>query len=218
MNIYVVVEGRGDKKVYEEWVPLVNPSLSYVENAADISNSNFTVVSAHGYPFYFGTIEAAIEDVNSHGNIDRLVLGVDSEDMSFAEKMAEMEGFISERPCSASVYVVIQHFCLETWALGNRRVFPRSPHSQLLLEYRRVFNVLADDPELLPPYPKHGLNRAEFAEKYLRTILCERNTNLGYVKGNPKALLKPTYFQQVKKRLEETQHIASFATFLNAFN
>ena len=30
MNVYLIVEGNGEKKVYTHWVPLVNPKLSVV--------------------------------------------------------------------------------------------------------------------------------------------------------------------------------------------
>jgi len=77
--------------------------------------------------------------------------------------------------------------------------------------------VLVNDPELLPAYPEEKLNRSQFAMRYLSLALYEKYKRLTYSKGKPNALLHPRYFNQVKRRLEETGHIRSFEAFLNAF-
>ncbi len=218
MNFYVVVEGEiGERFVYEKWIPFANSEITYVDTIFNIVNNNFAIIVGGGFPNYFDVIESAIEDVNSVGNIDRLVIAVDSEEMSFEEKSNEISSFLRDKSCSATISIIIQHFCLETWALGNKRVGPRNPKSLRLRTYKNFFDVLENNPELLPPYPPNNLNRAQFAEKYLRTMLNDRNRNLTYSKRNPKVLLKQSYFSEVKKRLETTGHIASFRTFLNAF-
>ena len=218
MNIYVVVEGEvGERYVYEKWIPFVNPEMSRVATIFDIANNHFAIIAGGGYPNYFDVIAAAIEDVNSVGNIDRLVIAIDSEEMSFEGKYDEVSEFIRDKLCSSPIFIVIQHFCLETWALGNKRVGPRNPLSPIVRKYKTVFNVLERDPELLPPYLPEGLNRSQFAERYLRAMLNDRYRNLTYAKRNPTALLYKTYFTEVKKRLETTGHIASFQTFLDAF-
>jgi len=46
MNIYIVVEGEvGVKKVYQHWVPLVNPNLNYVDHISLIVRNNFSILS-----------------------------------------------------------------------------------------------------------------------------------------------------------------------------
>ncbi|MBF0550851.1 MAG: hypothetical protein HQK60_09980 [Deltaproteobacteria bacterium] len=83
--------------------------------------------------------------------------------------------------------------------------------------FQNFFDVLTLDPELMPAYPPVAKNRAQFAEKYLRAMLLEKNRNLTYSKNNPEALLPQTYFEEVKNRLVDTGHIHSFSAFLNAF-
>jgi len=219
MNILVLVEGEiGEKYVYEKWIPYVHTRITYVKSIFDIVQNNFSIISGGGYPNYFDVINNAIEDINQLGNIDRLVIAIDSEEMTFEEKLLEMQDFIKDKACSVSIKIVIQHFCLETWALGNKRVGPRTPKSAIMRRYKEFFNVLENDPELLPPYPANNLNRAQFAERYLRAMLNDKNKNLTYSKRNPKALLHRTYYNEVKNRLEKTGHISSFATFLEAFS
>lgn len=217
MNIYIVTEGKAEKIVFQSWIPLVNPSLSYITNLDDLANDNFYIISAMGYPYYFNIIENAIQDVNNLGRFDRLVLSIDSEDMTRQDKYDEIYEFVSRLNCITEIIVVIQHFCFETWALGNRKLFRTNPSHSKLREYKRLFNVKTNDPELLPSKPDEEMNRAQFAEKYLRLALNDRFRNLSYIKSNPKALLHTTYFTQIKNRLDDTGHIASFDDFLNAF-
>ncbi len=189
MNVYIVSEGMGEVAVYRKWVPLVNPALAYVSNVFEMKGNNFSIVAGGGYPNYFDVVSAALEDVNEAANIDRVVVSVDSEDMSREEKSHEMRSVLEGKECSAEIFVVVQHFCLETWALGNKRVGPRNPGSRRLREYKAIFNVLSDDPERLPPVPQEDLNRAQFAERYLREMLLDKHRNLTYTKSNPRALL-----------------------------
>lgn len=216
MNIYVVTEGKAEKIVFEHWIPMVNPSLSYIERIDDLTNNNFYVVSGNGYPYYYEIIEDAIQDVNQIG-FDRLVVSLDSEEMTKQDKYTEANEFISQKYCVADIRIVVQHYCFETWALGNRRLIRTNPSLPKLREYMRFFDIKLADPELLPGKPDEELNRAQLSEKYLRCALNDRHRNLTYSKSNPQYLLHPTYFTQVKSRLSDTGHIASFDDFLKAF-
>ncbi len=218
MNLYIVVEGEvGEKYLYRNWIPLVNPILSYVQHISMIVENNFAILSGGGFPNYFDVIEAAIDDVNNYPNIDRLVIAIDSEDLSYSEKLSEMNHHLSQFRCKAETRVIIQHFCLETWALGNRQIIRQNPQCPKLIQYKRFYNVRSADPELLPPYRLEELNRAQFAEIYLRRALNDKFRNLTYTKSNPEALLNAKYFQRVKERFEQTNHIRSFNDFLTSF-
>ena len=218
MNIHIVVEGEvGEKKLYQHWVPLVNPKLNYVDHISLLVRNNFSILSGGGYPNYFDTIASAIDEVNSLNNIDRLVISVDSEELSFKEKFDEMYEYLSQFNCKPEIKIIIQHFCLETWALGNTVILRTNPQLQSLIRYRRFYNVRLKDPELLPPYEPEELNRSQFAEKYLRHALNDKYRNLTYTKSNPGALLHNRYFERVKERYEKKDHIKSFCAFLTAF-
>ena len=218
MNIYLVVEGRvGEKQVYGFWVPLVNPVLKITNNIEEVTENCLHVISGGGYPNYFDVIADGIKDVEANKTFDRLVIAIDSEDMSYEDKKTEIQTFIKDYKTLIDYRIVVQHFCLETWALGNRVIFPRNPKNSHIREYRNYFNVLINDPELLPDYPKEELNRSQFAEKYLRFTLNDKYKNLSYSKNNPQALLHITYFERVRSRFLETGHISSFRDFLEAF-
>ncbi len=217
MNYYIVVEGPAEKRVYKDWIKHLRPELNYVKDIFDINNNHFSIISGGGYPQYFEIIESAIEDVNSHTNIDKLIISIDSEDMTFNEQYDELNEFLSDKVCSADVQIIIQHFCFETWALGNKRIGPRNPErGSELHKYKAIFNVLNNDPELLPNYPKEELNRSQFALKYLVTLLKAKNSS--YSKRMPNAVINNHFFEGVKKRCVVNNQIGSFKLFLEAFS
>ena len=163
-------------------------------------------------------IDAAVADVTQDHTFDRLVVCVDSEDMTLQAKRDEIEQYIDHATHGHFDYrVVVQHFCFETWALANRKIGSRNPQNSRLREYRRLYNVLTLDPEGLPALPAEQLNRSQFAEKYLRLTLNDKNKGLSYSKSNPKVVAHDKYFAELCNRLRETGHIQSFQAFLDAF-
>lgn len=215
MNYYIVVEGKTERKVYKGWVKYLVPELQYVNAIYDISQNHYSIISGGGYPEYFKTIAIAIDDVNSHNGIDKLLISIDSEDMTFQEKYDEITDFLSGKYCSAQIEIIIQHFCFETWALGNKKIVPRNPsRSSEVYNFKIFFDVLNQDPEDLPPCSKYALTRSQFAFKYLVALLREKNSN--YSKGHPEAVINIQFFNQIKNRLQTNKHIKSFNNFLNA--
>ena len=217
MNYYIVVEGKTEKYAYHAWIPQINSELTPVNLPEFVTENNYYIVSSMGYPQIFETIDKAIEDVNEIGLYNRLVIFSDSEDMTLEEKQQEIQDYINGKYCSIEIFIIIQHFCFETWALGNRVVFRRNPKTDKLKQFRRIYDVRINDPELLPPHPTNGLNRSQFAEVYLRTILNDRYRNLTYIKGDGIIIGHPKYFSQVKLRYEETGHIQSIAPLFRVF-
>lgn len=217
MNIYVVTEGKTEAALYKHWIPLVNQKLKVIDNLGDLGQESLYIISAQGYPDYFSIIDAAILDVNQFRTFDRLVITVDSEDMTRQEKYDEINNHVAPKGCVATIKIVIQHFCIETWALGNRALMKKNPSTARLINYKRLFDVRVNDPELLPPKSDESLNRSQFAERYLRAALNERHSTLTYSKGRPQALMHYKYFGEVKGRYTETGHINSFGDFLAAF-
>lgn len=216
MNIYLVVEGEvGEKRVYTKWVPIVNPCLQIVQDIEEVTSNCVYIVSGGGMPQYFDTITAGIEDVAANPQFDRIVVAVDSEDMTYSEKYEEVEKHILSVNNQINYRIIVQHFCLEAWALGNKVTVRKNPQDAKLREYIKLYNVRQEDPEGLPGYLE--FNRARFAENYLRKALNDKYRNLTYNKSNPGALLNNKYFERVKDRYINTGHISSFDDFLTAF-
>lgn len=218
MNVYVLVEGEHTEiEVYKAWIPLINPQLSYARSLDDVDENKFMLFAGFGYPGYLDRIVGAIDTVNSNLSIDRLVIAVDSEDLSLDEKLNELNNLLDIHKCRVEVKLVIQHFCIETWALGNRLLLGRNIQDYELRKYKQIFDISTEDPERLPDYPPKNINRAQFAFRYLVLAIREKYHKLVYSKRKPLVLTHPKYLEQLKKRFHETGHIASFEMFLLAF-
>lgn len=216
MNYYLIVEGITEKKVYKKWIPYLRPELSHVPAIYDISENNFSIISGKGYPQYFDVIDFAIDDVNSNPQVNEVVISIDSEEMTLEDKINEMKDFLDGKDCTANINIMIQHFCFETWALGNKRIGPRNPpRNSIVFEYKNYFNVLTQDPELLGGYDRDELNRSQFAYKYLASLVRQRGTS--YSKTHPTAVLNKQYLEGVIKRFSQNGHIRSIKTFLDIF-
>lgn len=218
MNYYIVVEGKKvEPAVYNKWISYINPELNLISHISKFKENNYLLFAGCGYPNYFNVISTAAQEVLENPIIDYLVIAIDSEDMTYEEKYQEIHNFLSYYIDKIKIIIIVQHFCIETWALGNKLIIRRNPQNSQLIHYLRYFNVVSNDPELLPPLEEEQLTRAQFAEKYLRRALNDRYRNLTYSKNRPDVLLHPRYFQQVKLRYDKTNHIQSFGKFLDAF-
>jgi hypothetical protein len=170
VRYYIVVEGAsGEPQIYPNWIRYINDTLTQIHDVRDTRDNTYYMVSGYGYPNYLKVIENAIEDVNALKNIDCLVVAVDSEDKTFQEKHDEIAGLVNGKLKRSCLKIIVQHFCIETWALGNRVSCRKNAQDKPLLEYRRIYDVRNNDPELLPPY--RDMNRAQFAYAYLRRMI-----------------------------------------------
>jgi hypothetical protein len=216
MRYYIVVEGAsGEPQIYPKWIQYTNDTLIQIRDLRDKRDNAFYLISGYGYPNYLNVIEGAIEDVNTLGNFDYLVVAIDSEDKTYQEKYDEIIACVDKNLKKTTLKIIIQHFCIETWALGNRVACRKNAQDKTLLEYRRVYDVRNADPELLPAYK--DMNRAQFAYSYLRCVLYDWYPGAVYTKAKPAAILDEGYFSQIKKRSESTMHIQSFKVFLDTF-
>ena len=220
MNIYVLVEGeRAARKIYRSWIPIVNPTLKYIDYLNQLDQNNFFISAGFGQSqFLTNRIENAIKDVNNLA-FDRLVLAIDSEDKSYEDKLTEITERVVGLGCNVPVKYVIQHFCFETWLLGNKQTFRKKTDDNELQKFRTLFDVRNNDPELLPTYSERAWNRAQFAFQYLRAGLRDVHpaNRISYTKKQPGVVVTEGYFSQVKKRYLDDNHIMSFRWFLDAF-
>lgn len=227
MNIYVVVEGeRTEKLVYASWISILNPDLTQAIRLEDVDHNKYFIEGGGGLPYLFQIIEGAIENIitistNGYQLFDRLVVVVDSENLTMAEKDQEIRDFINEKcalnKCVIDYRIIVQHFCFEAWALGNRQLKKGNIQSSTLRKYIADYDVSRLDPELLPPRSSEQLNRAQHAKKYLRLFLNEKYPKQGYSETNPGPLCHVKYLRKIDERRMNTGHVNSFGAVLTAF-
>lgn len=219
MNIYFLVEGKVTEDIiYKSWIPQINDSYKIVSRIEDVDNNCIFLISGGGYPSYFEKIKSAQKDIIEYDIFDKLIIAVDSEDFTIDEKLKEVDEFIKGESITIDYEILVQHFCIETWFLGNRKIYSANPQNPKLKTYQSIFNVAKKDPELLPEYQTEKLNRSQFASSYLSLLLKEKNKRLVYRKSNPQLMCEKTFFEQLVNRYQNTNHIRSFGKFLDLFS
>lgn len=120
--------------------------------------------------------------------------------------------YLADTNTITQLVIIVQHRCIETWLLGNKKVFKRNPKSQFLRECVNFYNVSVLDPESMGKEINFNTH-AQFHEAYLSEIFNEKN--ISYTKRNPGVAADLTYLTQLKKRVQDDSHIMSFKALMD---
>lgn len=217
MNIYFLVEGkRTERKVYPKWLSILVPQLTAVKDPHKVTLNNYYLFSGNGFPSLLNNhLTNSISDVNSIGKFDYFAICLDSDEKSVEERKQEVIDFMTKKEIvldeNIKFVLIVQNKCIETWFLGNTKIFKRNPQSFELREYISFYDVSKQDPEDMTNYGSFETT-AQFHEDYLKELLSERN--IQYTKNNPRGVTEQVYLDQLINRVSKTRHISSFATFL----
>jgi hypothetical protein len=229
MNLYVLHEGElTEKKVYQAWIRHAFADLREVQLASELGGGSFFLISGGGYPEYERRYRDAICEVRDNPSIDHLFVCVDSDGWTRERRAAEvrerLEGLARVHDLRSGndhveVHVIVQHVCLETWFLGNRSMTLRSTPTATFAEYLAHHDVRALDPEAMPllKRPDHR-NVQRFHQAYLRELLKNCEPPLQYIKSRPEAVITRDYFDALRSRLLETDHMPSLRHLLDTWN
>lgn len=218
MNIYFIVEGEHtETKVYPKWLEHLLPSFQRVHTASQATSNNYYLFSGKGYDRLLGTVlDNSIDDIILTNNFDYLVICVDADNRTVEETISEVQTIISnipsQLPSHTSLKIIVQNKCIETWFLGNRRIWTRNPQSKQLREYIEFYNVYELNPEDMGQINDTD-TVSEFHYNYLKEILNEKG--IKYTKNNPNHVKEKHYLDQLIKRQEETNHLQSFKTLID---
>lgn len=205
MNVYFLVEGKTESRVYPKWVSHFVPKLKRVNHPTEVIADNYFLISGHGYPSILDNfLVDSVEDVNSVGKFDYLVLVIDTDDQSVDEKIAEVELFIEEKNIDlkgCQLQIIPQVICMETWFLGNRKIYTRVPPNVECSFYSKHYDVSKNDPELMKKPDTHTETNADFHYDYLKAML--EPANIRYSKSRPYGVGDAHYIDELKKRIKE---------------
>ena len=217
MNVYFLVEGkRTEVKVYPAWLSHLVPELQRVESPDRVTINNYFLVSGEGYPsLLYDHLPNSIEDIKTFGKYDYLAVCLDAEENTVEETRKEVEEFLADKNIKlgkTKLVLIIQNRCIETWFLGNRRIYSKNPQSKPLLDYTRHYDVSVDDPETMQKYA--GFNtHAAFHEAYLKALFEAKN--ICYTKKRPGDVVKPFYLEELISRIEsQATHLMTFRSFI----
>jgi hypothetical protein len=222
MNVYFLVEGRRtEAQVYPAWLTVLLPTFKQVGSPGEASRQCYFLISGNGYPSVVQeTLKNAIADVNEHGNYDYLVVCLDADDLSVAERLDEIEAILAQlrfgdedawKLTRTQLQFVIQNRTIETWFLGNRKLLTAAPQGDRLRQFLKFQDVSELDPETIKLHPTFE-HLAEFHHEYLKEIFRERG--LAYKKRDPGHVKDKTYLEQLRARVDvQPGALKSFQTF-----
>lgn len=215
MNLYFLVEGQTEARVYPQWLHRLAPFYTQVRHARQARRNNFFVFNARGYPSIIKKhLPLAIDEVNDLGNFHYLILCFDADEESIARREHFLFDFLDQenkRLSRARLVVVVQNCCIETWFLGNRKLFTPRPRDPLLALYRDFYDVHERDPERMGRF-YGATTRQYFHQDYFK--LLAREHGLHYRKGNPSMVEHAEYLRELLARHRETGQMESFGHFL----
>ncbi|MFD2112086.1 hypothetical protein [Thiorhodococcus fuscus] len=204
MNIYFLVEGKTERIVYPKWLAYFLPELSRVDSPRDAVENNYYLISGGGFPgILTDHLVNAVDDFNECGSYDYLALVIDGDDLSFQEKTDEVRSFVKDEGLvigDDSLKIFPQIVCMETWFLGNKRIYSRNPSDKDVALLSRHYDVSVYDPEIMPKPNDYVGTLARFHYSYLKAMF--RDKNISYSKSRPGAVCEPSYVRHLVNRLE----------------
>lgn len=218
MNLYIIVEGRRtEKKVYPAWLSHLIPSLSPVNWAYQVEKNNYFLFNGNGFPaLLHNHLKNSIDEVNELKKFNYLALILDVDESTVEERINEVNEFLEENNIelnsNAELVIIPQNRCIESWFLGNKKVFKLNPQNSDLAQYIQFYNVKANDPEKMGIYSNFNTH-SQFHAEYCTEFLRERN--IRYSKNRPNGVVDKNYLESLILRNQETEHIKSFKKFID---
>lgn len=220
MNAYIVVEGeQTEMTVYPAWLSIIAPNMKRILDARDLTSDSYYLFCGHGIPHIYQHVTNSVQDINDinlrGGNTyDYLIVCLDTESETREDIESHLEEYLIKAGVSPKGFQVIifEHkVCMETWFLGNRRLFKDNPNGTEMIKYLRHYNVKKDNPEEMESIQPDRLNTAKFHLKYLKAMLAERNQK--YDKNNTDVVCTQEYLTELIARYEQTSHLQTFGTW-----
>ncbi|AUX48050.1 uncharacterized protein SOCE26_095770 [Sorangium cellulosum] len=164
MNLVLLVEGaETEPRVYEAWLRHRLPALRREPNVADLTSDGYVLVSGKGYPSCYRRIAGLLRDIDEHpGLVQEFWICIDSDEDTYEARYAEVDRAVQEElrgtrmaktNPSLTIRIIVQHCCIETWFLGHDGFLRAGPQSRQLVDFKRFYDVSADDLEQIPAYP-----------------------------------------------------------------
>lgn len=222
MNLYFVVEGkRTERKLYPKWLKFLLPKYSRLDNFECASNNNYYLLSSEGFPSILQRTQEAIDNIKITGKYNRLIVILDSEDSSIDERRELIQNILIDNPLPNSVKldIIVQHRCIETWLLGNRKAISRQPTCPVTCKCKQFYDVTLENPELMDKPDDYTGSTASFHEHYLSHALRDQsNGQAGYSKSHPGQTMTESYWLQLVARYRDMGHIQSIGTLIELIN
>jgi len=217
MNLYFILEGeQTEVQLYPKWINYILPNYSKVDFENKATKDCFYIFSGGGIPSIYNHTINAIKNINDNPIYDKLIVCLDGEEIGVDARICEIEKYINDSGVNLTtdceIHFVVQNICIETWFLGNKKIVKKMPEGLKLREFIEHYNITEEDPELMNKMKLYR-NKAHFHYIYFKEILKEHN--ITYSKSRPTVVMEKSYFQQLEKRVDETEHLSTFKQLID---
>lgn len=221
MNYYFLLEdSKSFLKVLPDWLKHMNFKCERVPDIQYIEENNYVLQSGQGVTqlvtkILFDTIETIIENP---GKIDKLIVVLDSEEGTVSERKQQVYDKIKEKymleQLDFTIVVLVCNHCFETWLLGCEGIYPEQVEREsFFYEYYNHYNIEENDPENMFVPVERDETIAKYHFHYLHDLF--RYKKIRYSKNKSQYVATESYFNGIRSRIEKTEHISSFKTFMN---
>ncbi len=247
MRLYVVTEGLFESYLYPEWFKYLLPEYTNIKHIDDVNmyENCYYFISNKGYnacydqkgiPAVYNTIINGLKDIYNYDLFDMLVYLGDSENIPYDNPLYcinQRKNIIYDYiRNNAEIYVmelaksklklIIQHNCIETWLLGNKKLIKQNINDTDLKVLIDMYNVRNNDPELMTmdyiPDGKQDIFKTvpQFHKYYLRKIVnfaTKAQVNTKNIKNSYTYFSGNSYLKALINRYKKDNHIKSFGYF-----
>lgn len=224
MNYYFLLEDeKSFIKVLPEWLKYMGIQNTRVQDITYVRENNYVMQSGQGVTqlitkVLFQTIDTILLNP---GKIDQLIVILDSEEYNEQERKKQVENIIKEyiekKNCVVDFLykVFVCNHCFETWLLGNGNLYPDIRPEGDFQPYYDRYNIKVNDPELMAVPDDIKETIAVYHFHYLHEM-CRYN-RVRYSKKKPMEMAKKVYFDALVSRIDNSDHLHSFAQFYEYF-
>ena len=141
--------------VYPAWLSIIAPNMHRIEHARDLTHNSYYLFCGFGIPHIYQHVVNSVKDINdinSKGgsSYDYLIVCLDTEGETRADIEKNLNDYLVKDnvvPQGFEIIIFEQKVCMETWFLGNRRLFKDNPSASNMTDYLHHYNVKIQDPE-----------------------------------------------------------------------
>lgn len=222
MNYYFLLEDeKSFMKILPRWFEYIGFKCTRVADIKDVEKNNYILQSGKGVTrlitnALFDTINTIMDNPRK---IDKLVILIDTENESEEFRKQQIFTKIQEtydmEDFDFEIAVFVCNHCFESWLLGAEGLYPQCEvdTESDFYPYYNYYNIEEHDPELMTV----PTDCNETIAKYHFHYLCElfRYRRIRYSKSKPDAVATKDYFCSMYNRIKHTEHIQSFARFVD---
>jgi hypothetical protein len=230
MNVYFLVEGDAEARVYPKWIDyFLESKMTRCAAHTDVVENNYILVNGQGRKIWNSVrspIKSAIAEINTNPVFNYLVIVVDADYKTIADRTIDIQTRINEAPvplpANCELKIIIQNRCFETWFCGHTDNFliAKASTNKNIRSFVDAYDIEILDPELMQPPPSSNWKSiGQYHFNFLHHMLMPV-ASLKYSKSSADKILDIPYLERLikRKKVETPSHLPTFDDILILFD